>query len=145
MGVDLGSILGGGLIGEVKGIISSFKLDPETKAKIDAAVDERADAIKLKEIEMQEQIQTAISAEVQAASANIQAEAKSGDKYTSRARPTFMYVFNIILLMNYVVLPQIRRDPVSFPDSLFWLGGACILGYTGARSWDKWAEKIANK
>lgn len=142
MSFNLSDIVGGNLGALVKDVVGTFHLSPEKQAEFQSIVDQNAAQLAMKQLELDGKVQESMSREIEAASANIQAEAKSGDKYTSRARPTFMYVFNIILLMNYVVLPQIRREPVSFPDSLFWLGGACILGYTGARSWDKWAEKI---
>jgi hypothetical protein len=42
---------------------------------------------------------------IEAASANIRAEAQSGDKWTSRARPTFLYLFYVILAINFILVP----------------------------------------
>jgi hypothetical protein len=78
-----------------------------------------------------------MSREVEAASANIRAEATTGDKFTSRARPSFIYVMLVILVANYIVFPLGGKTPLNFPDALFWLFGSCMLGYTGARSWEK--------
>jgi len=44
-----------------------------------------------------------------------------------------------ILVANFVVFPFIAKPPIAFPDALFWLFGSCMLGYTGARSWEKYA------
>jgi hypothetical protein len=78
-----------------------------------------------------------ITREVEAASANIRAEATNGDKFTSRARPLFLYVCNVILVWNYIIVPTRGLTPVAFPDPLFWLFGSVMLGYVGARSWEK--------
>lgn len=129
MGTILGS--GGGGIGDlVQKIVGTFKLSPEAKLEFDKAMAENA--AKLKELDSQLQI-----TELNAASANIQAEAKSGDKFTSRARPMFLYVMEFIIAWNYIIVPIFRQTPVPLPDPLFWLFGSAVLGYVGARSWEK--------
>ena len=137
MGIDIGSILGGTLAETVKGIISQFHMSPEDKAKAQAAVDQNAKEIQLKQMELQEKIDDANSKEIEAAAANIQAEAKSGDKFTSRSRPSFICMMLLIMVCNYVVFPMINKPPINFPEALFWLFGSCMLGYTGARTWEK--------
>jgi hypothetical protein len=89
------------------------------------------------QMEMEEKAQEAITQEIEAAGANIRAEATNGDKYTSRARPTFLYVCNVILACNYLVFPLSGRKPIDFPEPLFWLFGSVMIGYVGARSWEK--------
>ncbi len=137
MGV-LQNILGGNLVDSVKGIIGEFHLSPEDKAKFQAAVDENQKEIQLAQLALEGKAQDELAREVEAASANIRAEAASGDKYTSRARPSFLYVMLGILAVNYVAFPLVGKPPLVFPDALFWLFGSCMLGYTGARSWDKY-------
>ena len=133
----LSNILGGNLLNGVKGLIDSFHASPEEKAKFQALCDENQKEIQLAQISLQKEQQDAIAREVEAASANIRAEAQSGDKYTSRARPSFIYVVLVILSCNYIAFPLAGKAPLAFPDALFWLFGSCVLGYTGARSWDK--------
>lgn len=133
----LTDILGGNLVDSVRGIISSFHLSPEDKAKFQAAIDANQAAIAQKQIEYQEKLEESYQHELDNASANIRAEANSGDKFTQRARPTYIYVMLGILACNYIVLPLLQRPPVTFPDALFWLFGSAILGYTGARTWEK--------
>lgn len=137
----LTDILGGSLLEGVKGIIGEFKLDPAKKAEMLAAADANATALQLKQLELQEKLQESISSEVASASANIRAEAQSGDKFTSRARPSFIYLMLAILGFNYIIAPLIGRPPLQFPDALFELFGFCMLGYTGARTWEKIAAK----
>ncbi len=126
----LADLFGGNIADGVAKIISLFHVDPNLAA---------ANAEKLQEIQAEivsKQIDAA-TAEVNAATANIQADAKSGDKFTSRARPSFMYIIEFILFWNYVISPLLGKQVLTLPDSLFWLFGSAILGYTGARSWDK--------
>jgi holin (3TMs family) len=133
-------IIGGSALQFVKGIIDDFHLPAEDKAKFVAAADANQTTLQLKQYEMQERLQDALTAEVQAAGENIRAEATSGDAYTRRARPSFLYAMLAILLANYVLFPMIGHAPIVFPDQLFWLFGFCMLGYTGARTWEKIAQ-----
>lgn len=79
------------------------------------------------------------------------AEAQSADKWTSRARPSFLYVMYILLgfsLVNgfiYVVNPSWSAGIATgfgdflkaIPDSLYALFGAGYLGYSASRTVDK--------
>lgn len=125
------NLLSGGLLSGVSKVIDSIRgKSPE-------------DAVKLQELatKYQEDIIAADVQMQQAASANIQADAKSGDKFTQRARPSFMYIVEIILVCNYIIFPLINRSPLNLPEPLFWLFGSAILGYTGARTWEKYSTK----
>lgn len=130
MAFDIGSILGGTLGETIAKVARVFKADPTVIAENEAE-------LKKIEYELQGKLQDAVTREVEAASANIRAEASSGDKYTSRARPTFLYVVNFIILWNYAIAPLFGREMLELPEALFWLFGSAILGYTGARSWEK--------
>ncbi len=82
----------------------------------------------------------------------ILAEANSADPWTSRARPTFLYVMYLVIglcVLGGVVgiwwpdhvataAANVGRLLGAIPESLWWLFGAGYLGYTGARSFDKW-------
>jgi hypothetical protein len=133
-------LLGSSLIDSVKGIISEFHVDPTVKAQMLAAADANGKEIELKQIELEEKAQDELAAEINAASANIRAEASNGDKYTSRARPSFIYVMLLLLIFNYGVIPFTHGKPLEWPDPLFWLFGSAMLGYTGARTWEKVAK-----
>lgn len=81
----------------------------------------------------------------------ILAEAQSADPWTSRARPTFLYVIYVVILLGVPMgfLSAFRPDVATLvasgfgawleavPDSLWALFGAGYLGYTGARMWEK--------
>ncbi len=129
-----GSGIGG--IGDlVQKVVGTFKLSPEAKLEFDKALAENDYNLKKMDADLESKLSDT-------AASNIQAEEKSGDKYTSRARPTFLYMMEFILFCNYVVFPIAGRAPIQFPDALFWLFGSCMLGYTGARTWEKMAGKV---
>ena len=123
-------LLGAGLGETFRKIIGTFKLDPETKAKIELELEVHKFEIAKIEAELEGRL-------ADAASKNIQTEASNGDKYTSRARPTFLYICNIILAWNYIIVPLWNRAPINLPEPLFWLFGSVMLGYVGARTWEK--------
>ena len=139
MGALLSNLLGANLGQVFKDVVGQFHLSPEDKAKMQATIDENQKEIQLAQIALDAKAQDVLARETEAASANIRAEAASGDKYTSRARPTFLYVMVGILSANYVVFPLVGKTALVFPDALFWLFGSCMLGYTGARSWEKYS------
>lgn len=114
----------------VRNVVGIFKAPAEQ-------VEQHAFEIQKMQMDMAEKLQEAMTREVEAASANIRAEAQSGDKYTSRARPSFIYLMLAVLGCNYILFPLIGKPPISYPDALFWLFGSCMLGYTGARTWEK--------
>ena len=89
--------------------------------------------------------------EMTASLSAIVAESQSADPWTSRARPSFMYVIYILMLtaIPMGILAAFRPDlsaniAVGFkawlaaiPDSLYTLFGVGYLGYTGARAVEK--------
>lgn len=136
MGI-LDKILGGN-IGELfSKIVGTFKVSPEKALEFETLKAQHATELAKVELEIEARIQEAITREVEAASANIKAEAATGDRYTSRARPTFLYLMYIILACNFILFPLINRPALVFPSELFWLFGSGYLGYTGAREWSK--------
>lgn len=104
------------------------------------------------QVELQ-RIAVSIELETQKAqSAMIVAEASSSDPWTSRARPSFMYVFYFMLLSIGIAAPfvgiwytaqmvtffaNVKMGLAAIPDSLYTLFGAGYLGYTGARMSEK--------
>lgn len=88
----------------------------------------------------------------------IVAEAQSSDKWTSRARPTFLYVVYIFILsaipmgILYSFQPEsaqqisagVKMWLESLPSEIYYLFGVGYLGYTGARSYDKKQKSKTN-
>ena len=88
---------------------------------------------------------------VQARLAAIVAEAQSPDPWTSRARPSFLYVMYVMILFSLPMgliacfNPRAAHDIGSgitaylngLPEPLYALFGTGYLGYTVARQWGK--------
>jgi hypothetical protein len=81
----------------------------------------------------------------------ILAEAQSPDPWTSRARPTFLYLIYSIISIEVIgsiigiwfpdqvfqAAKNLKDLLSAIPSDLWWLFGAGYLGYTGARSFEK--------
>jgi hypothetical protein len=81
----------------------------------------------------------------------ILAEAQSSDPWTSRARPSFMYVMYLVILaaipmgIVHAVSPSTAGNIATgfgqwlgaIPEEMWWLFGAGYLGYTGMRTMEK--------
>jgi hypothetical protein len=79
------------------------------------------------------------------------AEANSHDPWTSRARPSFLYVMYVLMLWSIPMGLIAAVDPAKasaiaagmtaylrgLPDELYTLFGTGYLGYTAARTWGK--------
>jgi len=89
--------------------------------------------------------------EITAQLSAIIAEAQSTDPWTSRARPSFLYVIYVMILMSvpmgllFAFKPEVALDVTkgvqlwleAIPSELYALFGAGYLGYTGARMAEK--------
>ena len=122
------------VVGEV---IDRVIPDPKAREAAKLQLIQQAQEGKLKEVEHQ------LSA--------ILAEAKSKDPWTSRARPTFLYVVYFLILTSipmalvHAFNPELALRLIegfhgwlsAIPESIITLFGVGYLGYTGARSYDK--------
>ena len=125
------------LIGPIASLIDKIIPDPQAR--------ERA-KLELLQLEGTQEME-AIKARVAA----IVAEAQSSDPWTSRARPSFLYVMYTMLLfalpMGVIAAfnPTAANDIASgmnaylngLPEPLYALFGTGYLGYTAARQWGK--------
>jgi len=125
------------LIGPVASIIDKIIPDKDARAKA---------KLELLQLEGSQEL-----AEIQARLSAIVAEANSHDPWTSRARPSFLYVMYVMILwalpMGVLAAfnPQSARDigegMTSYlrglPEELYALFGTGYLGYTAARQWGK--------
>jgi len=107
----------------------------EEKAKIERLKVETANALEIMKIQL----------------SAIIAEAQSEDPWTSRARPTFLYVMYAVIGQCFIggilgiwwpvevhrAAENIAVLLKAIPESLWALFGAGYLGYTGFRSLDK--------
>ncbi len=125
------------LIGPVTKIID--KVIPDKQARDRA----KLELLKLEGSQELEEVRVQISA--------ILAEAQSNDPWTSRARPSFLYVMYLLLLwsipmgLTAAFRPDAARDIAGgmnaylagIPEPLYALFGTGYLGYTVARQWGK--------
>jgi len=125
------------LIDPVSKLIDKLIPDPEAAAKA------KLDLMKEENQQYLQELQLQMSA--------IVAEAQSTDKWTSRARPSFLYIIYILILtsipmaLTYAYNPTIAQSLIdgfhlwlaAIPDSYLQLFGIGYLGYAGGRSWEK--------
>jgi hypothetical protein len=125
------------LISPIAGLID--KLIPDPRARDAAKLELR----KLQGSQEMEAIKTQMTA--------IVAEAQSNDPWTSRARPSFLYVMYAMILwaipmgLIAAVRPDMARGIAEgmnsylagIPEPMWALFGTGYLGYTAARSWGK--------
>jgi hypothetical protein len=125
------------LIGPISSIID--KVIPDKAARDKA----KLELLQLQGSQELQQINVQLSA--------IVAEANSKDPWTSRARPSFLYVIYVLLLwaipMGILAAfrPETARDIAGgmnaylngLPEPLYALFGTGYLGYTAARQWGK--------
>lgn len=127
-----------GLLGIGGELINRLFPDPEQKAKAQAELLTMQNQGELERLALSYQA--------------ITAEASSEDKWTSRARPSFMYCFYFILINLTVLAPligvffpeqmtqfftNVQLGFDAIPEDLWWLFGAGFLGYTTARTMEK--------
>ena len=125
------------LIGPIASIIDKVIPDKEARARA------KLELIALEGTQELKQIEARLSA--------IVTEASSPDPWTSRARPSFLYVMYALILFSVPMgvigafNPQAAHDIGSgmtrylsaLPDALYALFGTGYLGYTAARQWGK--------
>ena len=125
------------IIGPVAKLLDKIIPDPQAR-----------DRAKLELIKLQgDQEMAAIGQQMQA----IVAEAQSADPWTSRARPSFLYVMYAMILWAIPMGLIAGAEPKmalgigngmtaylrGLPEELYALFGTGYLGYTAARTWGK--------
>jgi len=126
-----------GLIGPIAKLIDKIIPDPQARDQA------KLELLRLQGSQDMDALRTQLSA--------ILAEAQSADPWTSRARPSFLYVMYMLLLwaipMGLIAAARPEMAEAighgmnaylsGIPDSLYALFGTGYLGYTAARSWNK--------
>lgn len=133
-------VIGGGILKLGGALLDKIFPDPEQKARAQIALMQAEKEGHLEEAKLQ------MSA--------ILAEAQSNDPWTSRARPSFMYVMYILILacipMGILAAfhPEVATKVAegmkawlgAIPEELWTVFGIGYLGYTGARSFEKFKK-----
>lgn len=126
-----------GILGPITRLIDKVIPDPQARDRA------KLELLQLQGSQEMEALKTQLSA--------IVAEAQSADPWTSRARPSFLYVMYALLLwaipMGLIAAAQpgiadaISRGMTAYlngiPEPLYALFGTGYLGYTAARQWGK--------
>ena len=126
-----------GIIGPIAHLIDKLIPDPQARDEAKLAL------LKLQGGQEMDALKTQLSA--------IMSEAQSADPWTSRARPSFLYVMYALLLwaipMGLIAAAQpataaaiahgMNAYLAGIPEPLYALFGTGYLGYTAARSWGK--------
>ena len=125
------------IVGPVSKLLDKIIPDPQAR-----------DRAKLELLKLQgDQEMATITAQMQA----IVAEAQSSDPWTSRARPSFLYMMYALVLWSIPMGLIAAADPSmakgiadgmtaylrGIPEELYALFGTGYLGYTAARTWGK--------
>ncbi len=125
------------LIGPLAAIIDKVLPDKDARERA------KLELLKLQGSQEMALLQTQLSA--------IVAEANSADPWTSRARPSFLYVMYALILWALPMGAISALDPetasaissgmraylAALPEPLYVLFGTGYLGYTAARQWGK--------
>ena len=125
------------LIGPITSIIDKIIPDKEARAQA------KLELLKLEGTQEMQLIEARLAA--------IVAEANSKDPWTSRARPSFLYVMYVLILtalpmgLLSAFSPATAKDIAAgmnaylggLPEPLYALFGTGYLGYTAARQWGK--------
>ena len=125
------------LIGPITALLDKIIPDKEARARA------QLELLKLEGTQEMRMIEARLQA--------IVAEANSADPWTSRARPSFLYVMYILILtaipmgLLSAFNPAAARDIAAgmnaylggLPEPLYALFGTGYLGYTAARQWGK--------
>jgi hypothetical protein len=129
------------IIGPVAGLIDKIIPDPQAR-----------EAAKLELLRMEG---TQELERIKAQMAGVLAEAGSADPWTSRARPSFLYVMYALLLWSIpmgliaairpataeAIAKGMNAYLAGLPEPLYALFGTGYLGYTVAREWGKAKER----
>ena len=125
-----------GIISPIAKLIDKIIPDPEARDRA------KLELLKLEGSHEMEQLKTQLSA--------IVAGVQSPDPWTSRARPSFLYVMYALLLwaipmrliaarpeLTTAIASGMNAYLAGIPEPLYALFGTGYLGYTAARSWGK--------
>ncbi|QPQ54175.1 holin family protein [Allosphingosinicella flava] len=126
-----------GIISPLAKLIDKIIPDPEARDRA------KLELIKLEGSQEMEAVKTQLTA--------IVAEAHSADPWTSRARPSFLYMMYALILwaipmglisaanpgMGEAIVRGMTAYLRGIPEELYALFGTGYLGYTAAREWGK--------
>jgi hypothetical protein len=119
-----------------------FTSDDE-KGKNKIAMMQIAVAAEQSKRELEEKLEEAYLKDADSLRQQIKSEVESQDPYVRRGRPSFLYVFYLIIIFNYIVFPILTafnlpgQIVINIPGDLWAVFGVGYIGYGFMRSYDK--------
>lgn len=119
----------------VNALVNDFHLSPEDKLKAQQALQDAAAKAQQASLDYDAKLNDI-------AGQNIRADSSSNDKFTERARPSFLYVIIAVLAFNYIGIPLAQifgshTQPITLPTDLLSLFGVGFCGYSVSRTSEK--------
>jgi len=117
----------------VSDLIGQFHMSPEEKIQAQQAIADASQKAQLAAMDYDVRLN-------QIASDNIKVEAASSSWVVADARPSVIWMGNIVLLLNYCLFPIFgwhHGEAVVFPEYFWVTWGAIVLGYVTSRGMEK--------
>lgn len=141
----LGELLKNGVTGAIEGlgntasnIIAKFKADPTKALEYEKELEEAKLNATIKAQELSNQIEETYAKELESVNVTMREEAKSEHWMQWSWRPTIGFVFGLILINNYILLPYLHKygmEVIVVPGDV-WSAILVILGVASAgRAW----------
>jgi len=142
MGISLANLDVGGIFSGIGQLAKDLRTAFTGKEPLDA---NKAAELALKVQELESNIE-------QARISIMVAEASSSDKWTSRARPGFLYLFYLVVVVLALAAPfvgiffpaqmgqfyiNVKAGFEAVPEAMWWTFTTGYLGYVGARQYGK--------
>jgi len=129
----LSSVVGGSIGEKADGVVAALEGEIGNRPEVQAAM-----------LQQELEVKKLILADAEGSRQLIASESKSEDPFVRRARPAFLWLFYIVIVVNFVIIPVLRfsgfEATIVYPDlpeQLYWLFGSSFLGYSGFRTFDK--------
>lgn len=97
--------------------------------------------------EMEKELDQLYVQDLQNLRKEVTAELQNQDPYVRRSRPTFNYVFYVIIVLKFVLYPlleglfKLSIPNIVIPDQLWWVFGTGFIGYGYLRTVEKTSKK----
>jgi len=138
----------GGIIDSVGNVLDNLFTSDDEKQKNKIAMTQITLAAAQAEKQLAADLEKAYLEDAKDQRRQITVELQSQDAYVRRSRPTFNYIFYIVLIFNYIFIPifQVitddKLDVVNLPTELWTVFGVGFIGYGYLRTVEKTGKKV---
>ncbi len=136
------------VIDSVGKVINGLFTTDDEREKNKIALTQISLAAQQAENEMKERLEKAYLDDAKDLRRQITTEIQSQDAYVRRARPTFNYIFYIIIVINYIFIPIYQMftgnplKPIDLPTEMWTVFGVGFIGYGYLRTVEKTGKKL---